>query len=83
MPPTTLKGLIGEIIGLINIIIPVIFGVIFVVLVWKVFDAWVINGGDESKRDEGKKMALTAVVVLTLLLVVWGIISMIQASVFG
>ncbi len=83
MPPTTFKGLIGELIGLINIIVPLIFGVVFLVLVWKIFDAWIINGGDETKRDEGKKMALVAIVVLVLLLTVWGIVRLLQSAIFG
>jgi hypothetical protein len=81
--PTTFKGLVGELIGLINIIIPGIFALIFLVLVWKIFDAWVINGADESKREEGKKYAVAATFVLVLLLISWGLVSMIRAAFFG
>jgi len=53
--PTTYSGLVNGIIGIINLIIPAIFGIVFVYFVWKVIDAWVINAGDEKRRAEGKQ----------------------------
>ena len=81
--PTTFSGLVEGLINLINLIIPLIFAVVFLVLVWKMFDAWVINSGDEKKREEGKQFALTAVIVFVVMLLVWGIVTMIKLSIFG
>lgn len=81
--PTTFAEFVNLIIGLINTAIPVLFGVVFVYLVWKVFDSWILNAGDESKREEGKKYALTAVLVLVLMISAWGIVVMIKESLFG
>lgn len=81
--PTTFNELVNQILGLINIIIPLIFSVIFLFLVWKIFDAWVINGGDEQKRDEGKKYATAAVLVVVLMVSAWGIVYMLRRSIFG
>jgi hypothetical protein len=81
--PTTFGELVNQILGLINIIIPLIFSVIFLFLVWKIFDAWVINGGDEQKRDEGKKYATAAVLVVVLMVSAWGIVYMLRRSIFG
>lgn len=81
--PTTFSGFVNQILGLINIIIPAIFSVIFLFLVWKIFDAWVLNGGDEQKREEGKKYATVAVLVMVLMIIAWGIVAMIRQSVFG
>lgn len=81
--PTTFGELVNQILGLINIIIPLIFSVIFLFLVWKIFDAWVINGGDEQKRDEGKKYATAAVLVAVLMVSAWGIVYMLRRSIFG
>ena len=52
--PTTFQGLVDEVLALINIIIPLIFGVIFLFLTWKIIDAWIINAGDEKKVEDGK-----------------------------
>jgi hypothetical protein len=81
--PTTFSGLVDEILGLINIIIPVIFAFIFVFLVWKIFDAWVINAADESKREEGKQYAIVSVVVIVLMTMVWGIVTLLRNGLFG
>jgi len=78
--PTTYSGLVGVILGFVNILIPAMFGVVFVWLVWRVIDAWIINAGDPAKREEGRRMALTAVLVLVVAVSVWGIVSLIQDS---
>ncbi|MEZ4104488.1 MAG: hypothetical protein R3B60_04380 [Candidatus Paceibacterota bacterium] len=81
--PTTFKELVNLFIGLINILIPTLLSFVFLFLVWKVFDAWVINAGDEKKREEGKRLALVAVLVVVLIISVWGIINMLRKSIFG
>lgn len=81
--PTTFKGLVGELLGLINLIIPLIFSVIFVFLVWKIFDAWVLNAADERKREEGKQYATVAVIVMVVMILVWGIVTLLRNSLFG
>jgi hypothetical protein len=81
--PTTFNQLVDQILGLINIIIPAIFSIVFVFLVWKIFDSWVLNGGDEKKREEGKQYATVAVVVMVLMVIAWGIVAMLRRSIFG
>lgn len=81
--PTSFKGLVDGLLGLINLAIPLIISVIFLGLVWKIFDAWVINAADEKKREEGKQTALVAVIVMVIMLSVWGIVALLQNSLFG
>lgn len=81
--PTTFSGLVDHILGIINIIIPVTFGVVFMFLCWKIFDAWVLNAADEKKREEGKRLALTAVLVFVLMIITWGIVAMLRSSLLG
>ena len=81
--PTTFAELVDLIVGIINLIVPAIFGVLFVFLMWKVFDSWVINAGDQAKREEGKRYATTAVIVFFVMMSVWGIVAMILISIFG
>lgn len=82
-PPTTFAGLVDLFINLINMIIPFIFGVVFLFLVWKIFDSWVLNAGDEKKVGEGKQYAIVSVLVFTLMIVAWGIVALIRNSIFG
>ena len=81
--PTTFKGLVGAIIGFINILIPLLFGLLFLYIIWKIVDAWIINAGNEQKREEGKQMAVVAVLVFVLMISAWGIVALIEQSLFG
>ena len=81
--PTTFAGLVDHFLGLINMFIPLLFTLVFLYLVWKIFDVWIINASDEKKREEGKKIAFTAVIVFVVMLIVWGVVAMIRQSIFG
>lgn len=81
--PTTFKGLVTELGNIFNLAIGFIIATVFVILVWKIFDAWVINAADEKKREEGKQIAIVAAIVMVVVLSVWGIIMLIQQSILG
>lgn len=81
--PTTYAGLVDMFIGLINVIIPAMFALIFVYFIWKMIDAWVLHAGDPNKIQEGKTFALTAIFVLVVAVSVWGIVAIIRTSFFG
>jgi hypothetical protein len=80
--PTTFSGLVTELLRLGNMIVVFIFGIVFLFLVWKIFDTWVIHGDDEKKREEGKQHAVVAVVVMVLMIVIWGVVEMLRVSLF-
>ncbi len=81
--PTTFKGLVGFVIDFINILIPTLFALLFVYIVWKIVDAWILNAGNEEKREEGKSLVITAVLVFVLMVTAWGIVALIKQSLFG
>ena len=81
--PDTFSGLVAFIIGIINIIIPTMFALLFVYLVWKIIDAWILHAGDEKKREEGKQLIVVAVIVFVIMISAWGIVTLIQQSIFG
>lgn len=81
--PTTLSGLVDSLLGLINLLIPAIIGVVFVIFAWKIFDAWVIHADDEKMQESGKQLAVTGVIVMVVILAVWGIVALIKQSIFG
>jgi hypothetical protein len=81
--PTSFSELTLGIIELINIVIPLVFGVVLVYIFWKVIDAWVINGGDQAKRQEGRQLLLIGVLVFVLMIVTWGVVTLIKTAFFG
>ncbi len=80
--PTTYSGFVAHIIDIINLIIPALFGFLFVYFIWKMIDSWVINAGDEKKVEDGKKYALNAVLMFVLMVITWGIVVLIKESLF-
>jgi heme O synthase-like polyprenyltransferase len=81
--PTTFAGLVNEVIGIINIIIPLIFGILFLYLVWRVFENWVLKADDQNAREAGRQYALSAVIVFVVMISTWGIVRLLQSSLFG
>jgi len=80
---TDFNSLVNYIIELISLLIPVIFGLVLVVLIWRLIDAWIINGGEQTRIDEGKRTLTIGVVVLVVLSGVWGILELLRSSLFG
>lgn len=81
--PSTYSGLVDMIIDFINVLVPGMFALLFIWIVWRIFDAWVIHAGDPNKREEGRRLALTAVLVLVVALSVWGIVELLRSSFLG
>lgn len=81
--PTTYSGFVIEILKIINIAITALLAFTFIYFIWKVIDCWVLNAGDETKREDGKKYAIAAVVAFVIMVSAWGIVTMIQSSLFG
>lgn len=81
--PTSYAGLVDMLIGFINVLIPAMFAVVFIIIVWRVIDAWILHAGDPAKREEGRRMAITAIIVMVVAVSVWGIVQMIRRSFFG
>jgi len=81
--PSTFSELVDLFLYLIYLLIPALFAVLFLFIAWKIIDAWVINAADERKREEGKQLALVAVLVIVVMLSVWGIVEMFSFTIFG
>ncbi len=79
----TYAGLVGHILNIINVMIPGLFGIMFVYFVWKMIDSWILHAGEETAREDGKKYALIAVFVFVLAVSAWGIIRLLINSLFG
>ncbi len=71
-------GFIGNISGFINnTLIPLLFGVALLVFLWGIFKYFILGGGDEGKREEGKQLMLYAIIGFVVMVSVFGIVNMI------
>lgn len=74
------SDLVSAFIEIITLLVPLIFALTLLVIVWKVIDAWIINSGDQSKIEEGKQTILVGVIALVVMSGIWGILSILQSS---
>ncbi len=78
--PSDFKGLVNFFLEFVNIGITVLFALAFLVLLWKIIDAWIIHADDPSKREEGTTMALTAVLVMIVMVSIWGVLALLTGN---
>jgi hypothetical protein len=78
--PDTFAGLVNFVIAFLNLGITVLFGLAFLVLLWQLVDAWIIHSDDGSKREEGRTIAITAVLVMIVMVSIWGILALLTAA---
>lgn len=78
----TFAGLVAQIIGILSGVIPLIFSLTLLVIVWKVVNLWIINGGEADKIEDGKKIVLVGVIVLVIMSGIWGILAILRDSLF-
>ena len=81
--PTTFAEIVDLFIGLINIIIPLLFTGLFLYLVWRVFESWVLRADDQNAREAGRQYAVSAIIVFVVMISAWGIVRLLQSSLFG
>jgi hypothetical protein len=74
------SDLVGKFLEIIGLIIPLLFGLTLVVISWKIIDAWIINGGEQSKIDEGKHTVVVGIIALVVMSGIWGILGILQRS---
>ncbi len=76
------SDLVASFITIISLLIPLIFAITLLVIVWKVIDAWIIHGGDEGKVEDGKHTIIVGIIALVIMSGIWGILSILQSSFF-
>ncbi len=79
---TNFKDVVEVLIGLIALLVPLVFALTFIVIVWGVINGWIINVGDEGAIKKGKDIAVAGVIGLVFMFGIWGILSILQSSIF-
>ncbi len=81
--PRNFAELVDLFIGLLSLVIPLIFTLSLLFIIWKIVDAWILNADNTTKVDEGKQYALWGVLVLVVMSAIWGILALLRGSIFG
>ena len=61
-------------------LIPLLFGVALLVFLWGIFKYFILGGGDEGKREEGKQLMLYAIIGFVVMVSVFGIVNAIAGG---
>lgn len=81
-PPKDLGAFIDIITGIIgNSVVPLIFTLAFAFFIWGVVQ-YVLNDGDEGKKEKGKQFMIWGIIGLTVMFAVFGLVK-ILAGTFG
>ena len=81
--PKNFAELVDFFIGILSLIVPLIFSLALLFIIWKIIDAWILHSDNTTKVDEGKQYALWGVLVLVVMSAVWGILALLRGSIFG
>ncbi len=79
--PSTFAELVNFFIQFLNLGVTVIIALAFLVTLWNVVSAWIIHADDPEKRQEGTTLALTAVIVMVVMLSIWGILNLLAGRI--
>jgi hypothetical protein len=61
-------------------LIPLLFGVALLVFLYGIFKYFILGGGDEGKREEGKQLMLYAIIGFVVMVSVFGIVNAIASG---
>lgn len=83
VPPTDFKSLVKFFTGIIETLIVLVFAFTFLAFMWGVIKGWVIQGGSDEGVESGKKVVFASVIAFVIMISVWGIVRLLQSSLFG
>lgn len=81
--PTDFRSLVGLFLRFMDMLVIFIFAITFIVLMWGIVKAWILNPGNETEIENGKNMALYGVLVLVVMSGIWGILQILRFSIFA
>lgn len=82
-PPGNFRELVELLLGIIDLLVYLVIGLSLIVFMWGLISGWILNPGELEGRERGKKTALWGVVVFTVMVGVWGILSLLRSFLFG
>jgi hypothetical protein len=70
------KGLLQTFLGMLNSLIPLIFGLALIYFFWGTAQ-FVLHSGEQKARDEGKQKMLWGIIAIFVFVSIWGILGFI------
>ncbi len=78
---TSVQSVGQFVINMINTVaVPVLFAVAFVVFIFGIFQYFILAGGDEEKRANGRSLMLYGIIGFFLMVSVWGLVNILVGT---
>jgi hypothetical protein len=81
--PGNFKELIDIFLDIIGLLVPAVFALTFIVIVWGITKAWILGAGSEENIQKGKKLVFVGVFALVIMSGIWGILAILRSGLFG
>lgn len=82
--PTDVQTFLGFLTCIINnSVIPFIFALAVVLFIWGAVKFFIINADEEAKRQQGKQFMIWGIIALTVMISVWGLVSILKVTFIG
>jgi len=75
--------LVSFAVGILGSVVPVMFGLVLVILIWKVADTWILNAADSQKRESGRQFVIAGILALVVMSSLWGIVALVKTALVG
>ncbi len=79
---TNFKSLIGVLVGLLNVVIPIIIALALLAFFWGVF-LFVRNSDGGDEKGEGRRIMIWGIIALFVMVSFFGIVRIVQNTFFG
>ncbi len=58
-------------------VVPLLLAIAFLIFIWGMYKYFILGGGNEESRGEGRQLALWAVLGFVLIVCLWGIVNVV------
>lgn len=82
-PNLTIGGFVGWIIKLMNYLVWAMMTAALLVFLYGIFILMFVGGANEESRSKGKKFMFWGIISLFVMVSVWGLVGILNASIFG
>ncbi|MDB5245365.1 MAG: seg [Parcubacteria group bacterium] len=76
----TITGIIQSLQNIINLLVPLVFAVAFLVFIYGIFRYFILGGANEEKRAEGRKLVMWGIIAFAIMISVWGLVNIITGT---
>jgi len=68
--------------GIIEALVTFVVALTFIVFIWGIVSAWILNPADQQKIEAGRNTALAGIIGMIVAISIWGIVKLLKSGLF-